>query len=45
MMRLRQVLVIKSGTLYFFTCVSPEEVHGKYDKAFDDILRSVRWNP
>jgi len=44
LMRLRQALVIKGGTLYFFTAMSPEETHAKYDKAFDDILRSVRWN-
>lgn len=43
LMRLRQALVIRSGRLFFFTCVSPETAHTRYDKAFDDILRSVRW--
>ena len=43
LMRLRQALVIRSGRLFFFTCVSPEGAHAKYDKAFDTMLRSVRW--
>jgi len=43
LMRMRQALVIRGRMLFFFTCVSPEEAHAKYDKAFNDILRSVRW--
>lgn len=43
LMRLRQAVVARGRMLFFFTCVSPENAHAKYDKAFDSMLRSVRW--
>ncbi len=42
-MRVRQVIVIKAGSLYFFTSGVPEDDHAQYDKAVSATLRSVRW--
>ena len=42
--RIHQVLVLKNHSVYFFTSACPEQVHGKYDPFFSQMLKSVRWN-
>lgn len=42
-LRMRQVIALKNGSAYTFTCTEPEAVHAKLDPAFDKMLASIRW--
>lgn len=41
--RIRQVLVLQSASVYFFTAACPDRIHDKYDAIFAQILASVHW--
>lgn len=43
LLRMRQIIALKNGSAYTFTCTEPEAVHAKLDPAFDKMLQSIRW--